>query len=281
MSRALAAAIGLGLDRLVGEPPTRVHPLVHFGRVMGAIERRCYRDDRAAGLGYVGAGLALGALAGCLVRSTALATALSVGGRSLSRTAAEVADPLEAGDLDEARSRLPALVGRDPSELDEAGIARAVVESVAENTVDAIVAPALVAAALGAAGALGYRAINTMDAMVGHRSARYRHFGTPAARLDDVANWVPARVTAALVALTRPRTPRRTPGSPRPPSRPPSGSRSAGATSTATGSRSGPPSARAGRRARATSPPRDGSVATSRPPSRCCSRARPCLPDAR
>ncbi len=206
MSRALAAAIGLGLDRLVGEPPTRVHPLVHFGRVMGAIERRCYRDDRAAGLGYVGAGLALGALAGCLVRSTALATALSVGGRALSRTAAEVADPLEAGDLDEARSRLPALVGRDPSELDEAGIARAVVESVAENTVDAIVAPALVAAALGAAGALGYRAINTMDAMVGHRSARYRHFGTPAARLDDVANWVPARVTAALVALTRPRT---------------------------------------------------------------------------
>ena len=206
MSRALAAAIGLGLDRLVGEPPTRVHPLVHFGRVMGAIERRCYRDDRAAGLGYAGAGLALGALAGCLVRSTALATALSVGGRSLSRTAAEVADPLEAGDLDEARSRLPALVGRDPSELDEAGIARAVVESVAENTVDAIVAPALVAATLGAAGALGYRAINTMDAMVGHRSARYRHFGTPAARFDDLANWVPARVTAALVALTRPRT---------------------------------------------------------------------------
>ncbi len=206
MSRALAAAIGLGLDRLVGEPPTRVHPLVHFGRVMGAVESRLYRDDRAAGFGYAGAGLALGALAGRIVRSTALATALSVGGRSLSHTAAEVAEPLEAGDLDEARSRLPALVGRDPSELDEAGIARAVVESVAENTVDAIVAPALCAAALGAAGALGYRAINTMDAMVGHRSARYRHFGTAAARLDDAANWVPARVTAGLVALTRPRT---------------------------------------------------------------------------
>ena len=204
--RLVGAAIGLGLDRLVGEPPSRWHPLVHFGRLMGAIEQRLYRDERAAGARYAGAGLALGGLAGHLVRSTALATTLSVGGRSLARAARDVADPLEAGDLDGARSKLPALVGRDASDLDEGAIARAVVESVAENTVDAIVAPALFAAALGARGALGYRAVNTMDAMVGHRSARYAHFGTVAARLDDVANWVPARVTAALVVAVRPRS---------------------------------------------------------------------------
>lgn len=206
--RLIGSALGLGLDRLLGEPPTRWHPLVHFGRLMGALEGRLYRDEFAAGARYAGAGLALGAAAGNLVTSNAAATALSVGGRSLARAAREVARPLEAGDLDLARSRLPALVGRDPRDLDEAGVARAVVESVAENTVDAIVAPALFAAAFGARGALGYRAINTMDAMVGHRSARYRRFGTAAARLDDVANWLPARVTAALVAAVRPRATR-------------------------------------------------------------------------
>jgi adenosylcobinamide-phosphate synthase len=110
---------------------------------------------------------------------------------------------LTAGDLEEARRRLPALVGRDSSELDESEVARAVVESVAENTVDAIVAPALWAAVAGAPGALGYRAVNTLDAMVGHHSERYENYGAASARLDDVANWVPARVTAGLVALVR------------------------------------------------------------------------------
>jgi adenosylcobinamide-phosphate synthase len=98
------------------------------------------------------------------------------------------------------------LVGRDPSDLDEGEISRAVVESVAENTVDAIIAPAFWAAVAGARGALGYRAINTMDAMVGHHSTRYEHYGWASARLDDVANWIPARLTAALVILVRPRT---------------------------------------------------------------------------
>ena len=88
-----------------------------------------------------------------------------------------------------------------------AEIARAVVESVAENTVDAIVAPALWAAVLGGAGALGYRAVNTLDSMVGHRSDRYRRYGWASARLDDVADWVPARATAALVAAVRPGRP--------------------------------------------------------------------------
>ena len=95
-------------------------------------------------------------------------------------------------------------MGRTPTGLDENEIARAVVESVAENTVDALVAPAFWAATCGAPGALGYRAVNTLDAMVGHRSARYLAYGWASARLDDVANYLPARLTAALVAGVRP-----------------------------------------------------------------------------
>src|SRR5581483_9121208 len=93
-----------------------------------------------------------------------------------------VGERLVAGDLDGARRRVPALVGRDPESLDAKGVARAVVESVAENTVDAIVAPACWAAVLGAAGAGMYRAVNTLDAMVGHRNERYARFGWAAAR---------------------------------------------------------------------------------------------------
>jgi adenosylcobinamide-phosphate synthase len=90
--------------------------------------------------------------------------------------------------------------------MDDKEVARAAVESVAENTVDAIVAPALWAAAAGPGGALGYRAVNTADAMVGHRSDRYERYGWASARLDDAAGWAPARVTAALVAAVRPRS---------------------------------------------------------------------------
>jgi adenosylcobinamide-phosphate synthase len=122
----------------------------------------------------------------------------------LGDVALDVHGALVAGDLDRARALLPTLVGRDPSSLDADEIARAVVESVAENTVDAVVAPALWAAVAGAPGALGHRAINTLDSMVGHRSARYEEFGWASARIDDAAAWVPARATAALVAIARP-----------------------------------------------------------------------------
>jgi adenosylcobinamide-phosphate synthase len=112
---------------------------------------------------------------------------------------------LLADNLPGAREHVSALVGRDPSELDHSGVSAAVIESLGENTVDAVVAPALWAVVGGAAGAATYRALNTMDAMVGHRSVRYERYGWAAARLDDVANFVPARITAALVALVRPR----------------------------------------------------------------------------
>jgi adenosylcobinamide-phosphate synthase len=113
-------------------------------------------------------------------------------------------DALEAGDLDGARALAPTLVGRDPSNLGAAELARAAVESVAENTSDAVVAPLFWMAALGPAGAAGYRAVNTLDAMIGHRSQRHQRFGCAAARLDDIASWVPARLTALLVLALAP-----------------------------------------------------------------------------
>jgi adenosylcobinamide-phosphate synthase len=134
-----------------------------------------------------------------------VATTVTVGGRMLTSEAAAIGAALDAGDLDDARGRLPALVGRDPSALSANEVARAVVESVAENSVDAVVAPVLWGTVAGGVGALTYRAINTMDAMVGHHSDRFEQFGWASARLDDLVNWLPARVAAALVALLRPR----------------------------------------------------------------------------
>lgn len=204
VNQTLPTAVGYAADRMLGEPRAIPHPVAAFGTAMGRLERRCYAPARSRGVGYAVAGAALGVAAGRLVRSTAFATCVAVGGRALGEAALAVDAALLGGDLDGARRLLPALVGRDPTMLDEKEICRAVVESVAENTVDAIVAPMLWAALFAAPGTLAYRAVNTMDAMVGHRSDRYREFGWAAARLDDAANWVPARVTAVLVAAARP-----------------------------------------------------------------------------
>ena len=210
-SRALGAAAGLLADAVVGEPPAAVHPVARFGQVMTVLERHAWRDGAVAGMGYAAAGIGGAAAAGVVLArlappgaATAVACATVTAGRMLARQAMEIAARLDGGDLDGARAVLPALVGRDPFGLDEKEIARAVVESVAENTVDAVVAPALWAAAGGPPAAFAYRAVNTLDAMVGHRTVRYERFGAPSARLDDAANWVPARITAAAVALCRP-----------------------------------------------------------------------------
>lgn len=205
--RAAATAAGLVLDRLAGEPPVpdRCHPVALFGAAMGALERRTYADRRAPGALLAAAGLATAAGAGAVVRSPTVAAYIATSGRALHRAALDVADALADDDPAGARQRLPALVARDPSGLDATGIARAAVESVAENTTDAIVAPALWTAVAGAPGALAHRAADTLDSMVGYRDDRYRRYGTGAARVDDVLAWVPARATAALVAATRPR----------------------------------------------------------------------------
>ncbi|MDQ6783733.1 MAG: adenosylcobinamide-phosphate synthase CbiB [Actinomycetota bacterium] len=202
--RLTGAAWGVIADMIIGEPPLRPHPVSVFGDAMGAIEERLYRDGRLPGLVHAGAGVGIGVVVGTLARSTAAATYLAVAGRSLAQAAAEVHGPLERGDLIAARAMLRGLVGRDTAGLDDHEICRAVVESVAENTVDAIIAPALWGALAGAPGALAYRAVNTLDARVGHHNERYERFGWASARLDDAANLIPARVTAGLVVIVRP-----------------------------------------------------------------------------
>ncbi|WP_239103540.1 cobalamin biosynthesis protein [Microbispora corallina] len=205
--------LGAAADAVVGDP-RRGHPVAAFGTAATALEKRIYRDSRSAGVLFtaalVGGAAALGLLADRLTRSrplartavTAAATWAVLGGTSLAREGAAMAASLEEGDIRAARERLPHLCGRDPSGLDAGELARGTVESIAENTSDAVVGPLVWGAALGLPGLLGYRAVNTLDAMVGHRSARYERFGWASARLDDVANLLPARLTAALtVAL--------------------------------------------------------------------------------
>ena len=208
--RALGVAAGLLLDRALGEPPDAWHPVAWFGTAMGAVERAGYADTRAAGVRHAVVGAGLGAAAGLALRGAtagrwsadvAAAVAVASAGRMLRHTARDIEDLLLADDLDGARERLPWLVGRDPAGLDASGVAAAVVESLAENTVDAVVAPAFWGLVAGAPGVLVHRAVNTMDAMVGHRSPRYRRFGWAAARLDDAMASVPARVMAGVVAL--------------------------------------------------------------------------------
>jgi adenosylcobinamide-phosphate synthase len=203
--RARATAIGLAADLAIGEPRIDPHPVAAFGTTMARIEHLIYEDSTQRGLLHTAAGVVIGLAAGRATRSTAAATYLAVAPNALIAAAKEVHAALAADDLAQARRDVVALVGRDPTDLDAKELARATIESLAENTVDAIVAPALAALVAGAPGALAYRAINTMDADIGHRSPRYAHYGWSAARLDDVANYVPARVTAALVAAARPR----------------------------------------------------------------------------
>ncbi|PRZ41747.1 adenosylcobinamide-phosphate synthase [Antricoccus suffuscus] len=214
---SIAAGLALGwcADRLFADP-RRGHPVAGFGSVAGALERLAYADRASRGAAYAGtliAGtIALGAGMQRMTRgsriariaATGLSTWAVVGGRSLGREATQIAAYLERGDLEGARRQVRNLVGRDPSGLDAAQIARAALESVAENTSDAVVAPLLWGGIAGIPGLLGYRAINTLDAMVGHKSDRYRKFGWAAARIDDIANFLPARAAAAYTALAGP-----------------------------------------------------------------------------
>jgi adenosylcobinamide-phosphate synthase len=201
---SVGLVLGYAADAALGDP-RRGHPVAGFGRLAGALERRTHADRRAPVALHVallvGGAAALGRVAGRGTVVTAAATWAVLGGRSLDHEAAAVQALLEAGRLPEARRRLTHLVGRDTAELDEAGVARAVVESLAENSSDAVVAPLVWGALAGTPGLLAYRAANTLDAMVGHRSPRYERFGWAAARLDDLLNLPGSRLTAALTVL--------------------------------------------------------------------------------
>jgi adenosylcobinamide-phosphate synthase len=216
-SSTTAAGLLLGYAAdLYFADPRRGHPVAGFGRAATALQRWIYVDSRSAGVAYTTACVAgaagVGVLAeravrgsaGATVAATAVATWAVLGGTSLRREAATISAFLEADDLAAARERLPHLVGRDPSSLDRDQIARAVVESVAENTSDAVVAPLFWGAVAGIPGLLAYRAANTLDAMVGYRNTRYLNFGWASARFDDVLNWVPARFTGAVTVAVAP-----------------------------------------------------------------------------
>ncbi len=208
-------AAGIAADALLGDP-RRGHPVALFGRAAHAIEDRLYADSRIRGLMHAVASvtpvLGTAALADRLSRSrpwarlamTTAATWAVTGAASLAAEAERIRAALAAGDLPAARAALPSLCGRDPGGLDAAELARAVIESVAENTSDAAVAPVLWGALAGTPGLAAYRAVNTLDSMVGYRSGRYARFGWASARLDDVANWGPARLTALLAVACAP-----------------------------------------------------------------------------
>lgn len=207
----LAVAAGWGVDRLLGEPPAAMHPVARFGSAMTELERRIYGDNRGRGVVYAAVGTGVGAAVGMLARksagpvvSTVVVSWLAMAGTMLESEGRRVAQALDDGDLVEARRRAGMLVGRRTEELDESDIARAVIESLAENTTDAVVATMFWAAIGGAIGAAAHRCINTMDAMVGHRTTRFERFGWASARGDDLANWLPARLTAAAVIVARP-----------------------------------------------------------------------------
>ena len=209
--RAGPVALGLLIDRLVGEPPEPLHPVARFGALMNRLEGRWWADRRAPGLAYVACGVGAVVVVAMVAEellggAVALSAAVSISsaGRALTEAAEAVAERLRAQDLPGARRELPSLVGRDPSGLDESEIARAVVESLAENLSDAVVATAFWGVLGGAPGALAHRASNTLDAMVGHLDTHYARFGWGAARLDDVLDWAPARLTALLVAVAKP-----------------------------------------------------------------------------
>jgi adenosylcobinamide-phosphate synthase len=203
--------LGTVLDALRPDP-RRAHPVAGFGACAGALERRMWADDRARGALYWLAAVAPPLTLARLIdrrgrvrlAAVAVTTWAVLGSRSLRTEARAVGALLREDDLPGARERVTHLVGRDPAALDAAGVSRAAVESVAENTCDAVVAPLLWGAVAGLPGLVGYRAVNTLDAMVGHHSPRYERFGWAAARADDLANLVPARITALLVALVAP-----------------------------------------------------------------------------
>ena len=214
-ARAAGLVLGFAVDRWLADP-ARWHPVAGFGRLAGALERRWWAPRRGRGTAYAAVLVGGTTLTGIGVERatrdrplatvvvTAVATWAVLGGASLDREGRAVAALLDAGDLEGARQRLTHLVGRDTRTLEPDEVARAVVESLAENTSDAVVAPLVLGALAGVPGLLGYRAANTLDAMVGYRSERYAEFGWASARLDDVLNLPGARLTALLATVLGP-----------------------------------------------------------------------------
>lgn len=211
---------GFILDLLLGDPAWLPHPIRGIGRLIGWLEGWLYpegaerkpRQEQRRGLllvslvlavtglaaaAVLGAGYLLHPMAGCLLESIMTWQILAVKG--LKQESRKVYDRLKEGDLEKARAAVSMIVGRDTDQLDQAGIIRAAVETVAENTSDGAIAPMLYLAVGGPVLGLLYKAVNTMDSMLGYKNDRYLHFGRAAALLDDMVNYIPARCSAWLM----------------------------------------------------------------------------------
>jgi len=215
----------LAFDALIGDPDwlwRRLgHPVALIGALIGVLDRRFNREDRSqqqrktAGIASTAALVAISVAAGVLVQTTvqqlplgnwvvALIASIFLAQRSLYQHVAWVRLAFAEGGLPGARKAVARIVGRDPEQLDEAGICRAAIESCAENFSDGVVAPVFWLALLGLPGLIAYKTINTADSMIGHRTERYASFGWAAARLDDLVNLIPARLSAVLLASAAP-----------------------------------------------------------------------------
>jgi adenosylcobinamide-phosphate synthase len=218
--RSHSLLLSLALDAVFGDPETlnrrQLHPVQLVGQVIAWADARFNRDSDTPGRRRnAGAWTTIALLAGALVLGWAiqalllalplgwlwLAMAMStlIAQKSLHDHVASVASGLETGGLGGGRLAVSRIVGRDPEALDQAGVSRAAIESLAENFSDGVVAPVFWAALLGLPGLLAYKTINTADSMIGHKSARHLHFGWAAARLDDLLNLAPARLSGLIV----------------------------------------------------------------------------------
>ncbi len=221
MSAAALMLFAWGLEIVLGWPDWLYrcirHPVVWLGALIAMLERALNRMEWshqvryiagvistllcviiATGAGFWGATLLPATLWGVAVE--ALIASSLIASHSLHAHVAGVARPLVMGDVEGARAAVSLIVGRDPNQLDEAGVARASLESLAENASDGVIAPLFWGCLLGLPGLAGYKAINTLDSMIGHKNKRYTAFGGFAARLDDAANLIPARLTGLLIA---------------------------------------------------------------------------------
>ncbi|WP_273851762.1 adenosylcobinamide-phosphate synthase CbiB [Guptibacillus spartinae] len=218
LNHLLAITVAFFLDRLIGDPPKWPHPVKGFGMLIGFLDKHWNHGNhrKRNGVFMIGTVLiivmaitgftvylayAVHTLVGIFYEAVLIATTIAQ--KSLKSAALDVYQPLQTNNMTKAREKLSWVVGRDTAHLDESEVVRGTVETVAENTSDGITAPLFWALIGGSVGAMAYRAINTCDSMVGYRNEKYEAFGYASAKLDDVVNWIPARLTGLCMMLVQ------------------------------------------------------------------------------